>query len=221
MSNLEPELQALRENLLDMLALVTNQLAKCKKAISKLDAEIALEVIESEKRVNQLELYIDRDCENILALYNPVASDLRFVLSCLKISNDLERIGDNAKGFAKVLVTNLEKASIPFIEDFNLIKMLEVSISMLDEMTEAIKNEDTKLAKKAFKHDDKLDEHDKNALLIAEKLVKENPKSIESILKLFSITRRLERVGDLTKNIAEEIVFYIDAKVLKHKRNKI
>jgi phosphate transport system protein len=111
MSNLEPELQALRDTLLEMLALANSQLTKCRKAINKLDVDTAKDIIESEKRVNELELCIDRDCENILALYNPVATDLRFVISALKISNDLERIGDNAKGVAKVIINDLGKGS--------------------------------------------------------------------------------------------------------------
>jgi phosphate transport system protein len=98
--------------------------------------------------------------------------------------------------------------------------MLELSVKMLDQMGEAIKNEDTKLAKKVFKKDDTIDELEKDAVKTAEKLISSNPKDAEVILKLFSITRRLERVGDLIKNIGEEIVFYVDAKVLKHKKQK-
>src|SRR5687767_3939031 len=94
MSTLELELQALKEDLCDMLALVRSQLVKCKTVIEKKDKELAEEIITGEKKVNVQEIAIDRDCENILALHTPVATDLRFVLAALKITNDLERIGD-------------------------------------------------------------------------------------------------------------------------------
>src|SRR6188768_1458007 len=109
MPAIEPELQALKDNLVDMLQLVKNQMVRCKEAIHKNEVSIAEEVVEEERKVNTQELAIDRDCENILALYTPVASDLRLVLATLKISNDLERIGDNAKSLAKFLVNNPEK----------------------------------------------------------------------------------------------------------------
>src|SRR5688572_19353910 len=109
MSALDFELQALKENLSDMLSLVRSQLVKCKEVIEKKDKELADEVISGEKKVNVQEIAIDRDCENILALYTPVATDLRFVLATLKITNDLERIGDNAKNLARWMKANIDK----------------------------------------------------------------------------------------------------------------
>ena len=90
MPAIEPELQALKDNLCDMLALVRNQMVKCKEAVRKHDLKLAEEVIEDERKVNAQEIAIDRDCESILALYTPVATDLRLVLASLKITNDLE-----------------------------------------------------------------------------------------------------------------------------------
>ncbi|ELR69927.1 Phosphate transport system regulatory protein PhoU [Fulvivirga imtechensis AK7] len=203
-----------------MLELVTSQLEKCKAATFDADADLAKEVISLEKRVNSLELSIDKRCENILALYNPVATDLRFVLAAFKISNDLERIGDNAEGIANFLFDIMEKAEDDMIEKFKLNMMFDVAISMLKDMEEAMENEDTKLARKIFKKDDFLNENNKNASKIAAELIQKYPNKIKLILKLFSIVRKLERVGDLTKNLGEELIFHIEAKVLKHKKDQ-
>ena len=218
MVNLEPELQALKENLLEMMELVTSQLAKCKKSLVKADPELAKEVLAAEKRVNALELTIDKDCENILALYNPVATDLRFVLASLKIGNDLERIGDNANSLAKFLSSDLHKKERQFVDKFNLEVMFDVAIDMLNDMGKAVKGKDTQLALKTLKKDVVLNEYGKKASKIAAALIKEYPNKVRLILRIFSITRRLERVGDLIKNLGEEVVFHVEAKVIKHKK---
>ena len=219
MSPLELELQAVKDNLCDMLGLVKSQLVKCKEAIENKDVDLAIEIIESEKKVNIQELSIDRDCENILALYTPVATDLRLVLATLKISNDLERIGDNAKSLARFLKSNIKKVPSSLVQAYNLPDMLEILIGMLNDMGEALRKNDTKLARKTVKQDELLNDHNKRAFKTTASLIKDNPDEAKALLKLFSITRNIERAGDLTKNIAEEIVFHIEAKVLKHAKN--
>lgn len=220
MPAIEPELQALKDNLLDMLSLVRNQLTKCRKAIQKKDLAIANEVIADEKKVNIQEIAIDRDCESILALYTPVATDLRLVLATLKITNDLERIGDNAKSLAKFLTENLKDIPGTWIEKYNIEAMLEVLTSMLKDMGEALRSGDTKLARHTTKHDEQLNKYNREAYKTAADLIKEHPDRGKILLTLFSLTRDLERAGDLTKNIAEEIVFHIEAKVMKHKKDQ-
>ncbi len=220
MPAIEPELQALKDNLLDMLSLVRNQVVKCREAIENKDTAIAETVIDDEKRVNIQEIAIDRDCENILALYTPVATDLRLVLATLKITNDLERIGDNAKSLAKFLINHPKGPYGHWLKEFNIEAMLEVLANMLKEMGEALRKEDTKLATRAAKKDEALNEYNKRAYKVTAELIRENPDDAKDILTLFSLTRDLERAGDLTKNIAEELVFHIEAKVIKHSKRK-
>jgi phosphate transport system protein len=219
MPAIEPELQALKDNLHDMLTLVKNQVVKCKDAIEKKDVSLAEEVMDDERRVNIQELAIDRDCESILALYTPVATDLRLVLATLKITNDLERIGDNAKGLAKFLLSNI-KESHNWLNDFHVTEMLDVLISMLKDMGEALRKDDTRLALKTTKKDEALNEFNKKAFKTTAELIKSHPHDAKTLLTLFSLIRDLERAGDLTKNIAEEIVFHIEAKVVKHKKDQ-
>src|SRR5688500_15395531 len=220
MAAIEPELQALKDNLMDMVLLVRNQMNKCQRAIQKNDTALAEEVVVDEKKVNMQELAIDRDCESILALYTPVATDLRLVLATLKIANDLERIGDNAKGLARFLAENMNDVPKKWFEKYNLEAMLEVLTSMLKDMGEALRKEDTKLARQTTKNDEQLNKYYKEAIKTTADLIKENPDKGRIVLALFSLTRDLERAGDHTKNIAEELVFHIEAKVVKHKKDQ-
>jgi phosphate transport system protein len=163
-----------------------------------------------------MELNIDRDIENALALYSPVAVDLRFVMAAFKISADLERIGDNAFGIAKYINNVDEQLAEEDLEKIRFAQMYDNALMMLESVFEAFEKEDTKLARQVFIKDKVLNEINMNAAKIAATLIKENPEKINNYLYLLSIIRKLERVGDLAKNIAEELIFYIEAKVLKH-----
>lgn len=219
MAAIDAELQALKDNLIDMLDLVRNQLVKCKKVIGKRTTSLAEEVVADEKRVNRQELTIDRDCENILALHNPVATDLRFVLSTLRITNELERIGDNASKLAGFMLDHADTIPGKWLEKLNIEAMLEILTVMLQDMGIALRKEDPKIAVQTTKNDEQLNKYFKKAFKITSSLIADNPTHSKNILMLFTIARDLERAGDRTKNIAEEIVFHIEARVLKHRKD--
>lgn len=218
MSNLEIELDQLKQDLLDMANMVKTQLEKSRDAAINNDQDLASEVIANDKRVNAIELKIDKDCENILALYAPVAIDLRFILASLKINHDLERIGDHAEGIARYIVDIGEQIDPEDFENFHVIAMYNKAITMLEDIHEALQNDDTKLARKIFKKDDFLNKKNRKATKYAIATIKEFPEKAKVIIPLLSIIRKIERVGDLTKNLGEEIIFHIEAKVLKHKK---
>ncbi|MDQ3395086.1 MAG: phosphate signaling complex protein PhoU [Bacteroidota bacterium] len=220
MSNLEVELDHLKQGLLEMTELVKNQLEKSKSATFNYDLDLANEVIANDKRVNAIELKLDKDCENILALYAPVAIDLRFVLASLKINHDLERIGDHAEGIARYVKDLDEKIEEEFLIEFKLAEMFGKAITMLEDIQEALQNDDTELARKIFKKDDFLNKKNKKATKNAINLINQAPEKAKIIIPLLSIIRKIERVGDLTKNLGEEIIFHIEAKVLKHKKKE-
>lgn len=220
MSHLETELRLLNEDILEMMYLVKNQLEKGEKALINFDEELANEIVANERRVDSLELKIDRDCENILALFNPVAVDLRFVLASFKINSDLERLGDHANSIAKYILDFGEPIDEKLIKKMKIDEMYDISIEMLNNIFSAFIAEDTEKARKVFTKDKRLNEINRNASKVAAKLIKKDPDNIRLYLYLFSIIRKLERVGDLIKNTAEELVFYIEAKVLKHKKLK-
>lgn len=220
MSHLETELRLLNEDILEMMYLVQSQLEKGKKALLNFDEDLAHEITLNERRVDALELKIDRDCENILALFNPVAVDLRFVIASLKINSDLERLGDHANSIARYILDFGEPIDEKLIEKMRIEEMYNTAIQMLCNVISAYTAEDTDQARKVFSKDKLLNEINRKASAVTTKLIKKDPDNIRIYLYLFSIIRKLERVGDLTKNAAEELVFYIEAKVLKHKKLK-
>ena len=200
-----------------MWTLVNSQLSKARLAFLNFDKDLAREVVTKEKRVNGSELKIDRDCENIFALFCPVAIDLRFLLAVLKINSNLERIGDIAEGIAKYIID----AEAPFTKELldvtRILPMYEESVKMLEDTQEAFEKEDTILARSVFKKDDFLDDINRQAHKVLERYLKDHPEDTSQALWLLSIIRKLDRVGDQAKNVAEEIIFYLEAKVLKHK----
>lgn len=218
MSHLEIELQQLNDSITEMMQLVKNQIEKGSQAFLKYDEELAHEIIYNERRVDAMELKIDRDCENILALFNPVAVDLRFVIASFKINAELERLGDHASSIAKYILDFDGPIDPSVIKKMRIDEMYEVAITMVNNVFDAFESSDTQLARKVFRQDEILNEINENATKVTSELIKQDGENIRLYLSLFSIIRKLERVGDLTKNTAEEIIFYIEAKILKHKK---
>ena len=216
MSHLAAELQHLKDEVFQMLQLVHSQIEKSKQAIAASDRDLASQVIAADKRVNACELTIDRDCENILALYNPVAIDLRFVLACIKMNHGLERIGDNAEGLAMYVNHAPGKFPQNIIDSFNLMPAFDRVLEMFSLVIDSFRQEDATLARKVFNLDELLNEYNRKATKIAIELIKSIPDKAEEVLYVMGAMRKIERMGDLCKNMAEEIIFYIEAKVLKH-----
>jgi phosphate transport system regulatory protein PhoU len=246
MKHTEKELLLLKEEVSQMWKLVLSQLEKSKQSFLNNDIELAREVASREKRVDAFELKIDSDCENYIALYSPVAIDLRLVLSMIKISITLERIGDFAEGIARhVIEDDCNKVTPQLIEELQLEKMFDTLISMLTDSFIALESENTKISGKILAKDDEIDtlyrnsvdiltaymadkqqttsanrKHDvedkKNAQPLITRDIQLSAQKIRCGLKLMLLIRKLERIGDHCSNIVEEIVFYVDAKVLKH-----
>lgn len=217
MNHLDLELQLLKQDAIDMCGLVRAQLEKSKLALVNFDRDLAREVVANEKRINAYELKIDRDCENIFALFNPVAVDLRFVLAVLKINSNLERIGDIADGLARFVIDVEKPFDKTLLEHANITEMYDIANSILADVNEAFEKEDTGLARTVFKKDEMLDSINNTASYRIAEYIKNNQDQIRESLHILSMIRKLERVGDQVKNIAEEIIFYIEAKVLKHR----
>jgi phosphate transport system protein len=220
MTHVDEELKILKGEIINMWNLVIQQLKKTHEALITFDKDLAHEVVANEKRVNALELKIDRDCENIFALFNPVAVDLRFVLAVLKINNNLERTGDIAEGVGKFIISAQSSFDTKLLEAAQVLIMYEEATDMLADILKAFETEDTKLARSIFKRDEMLDKINKNANSVILDYIRNNPDNIEQGLYILSTIRKLERVGDQSMNIAEEIIFYLEAKVLKHAEKK-
>jgi phosphate transport system protein len=218
MDNASYQREILNQAGLDMLNLCLSQIEKATEAFLTHDSDLAEEVINTENRVNALDIKIEKDCEKFIALYNPVAIDLRFIMAIRKINFDLERIADHAYNISKYIVDVDKKMPNHLIKAVEFEKMYDTISSMFDNVIEAYKTKNVKVARKVFKKDKTVDIINVNSFNIIEDQIKKDQTIIAEALILFSVVKKLERVGDLIKNISEEIIFYIDAEVIKHKQ---
>jgi phosphate transport system protein len=196
--------------------LVKTMLSSSQTTLKTRDLVLVEEIIQQEAQVNALELLIDSECENSIALYNPVAVDLRFVLSVSNITYNLERMADLAVGIAKYNKYLKKDFDPELLKATRIDEMFTTCLSMMDNVIDAFCNEDTAVARKIFYQDEILDEINIRSNSIIAEHSQKHPDNIHENLFLFSIIKKLERFGDMSENIAEEIIFHIEAKVLKH-----
>jgi phosphate transport system protein len=213
------QLEDLRRNLILMGGEVERQIQRAIEALTEVDAEKARAVIRDDEAIDRMEGVIEEQAVSLLALQQPVAVDLRFLVGALKINNDLERIGDHAVNIAEGAERLAETQSMkPFVD---LQYMSEVAMSMLKDSLDAFVNRDAALARKVIQRDDILDE--KNVSIIRELLtyMAEQHNLITYCLELISISKNLERVGDLATNICEDTIFIAEARWVKHHLTEI
>ena len=216
MTHLQEQLDYLKIALTEMASLVESQLQKSIQALLEQDEDLANEVLHHERRVNAYELKIDKDCENIFALLTPVAHDMRLVFATLKINADLERIGDYAEGISKIVVDGKKGFDFNLVQTLDLKHMFDIVFAMFKDVMIAYSENDSRLARSVFSRDLLVNELNYKAMPIIVDFCKENNQAISQAIELLSIMRKLERVGDHITNIAEEIIFYKEAQVLKH-----
>lgn len=204
-----------------MWKLVISQVTNSGESILTFNKELAQKVSMREKKVDAYELSIDSTCENIIALHQPVAIDLRFVLAVIKINSNLERIADFAYGISRVLIANPSVIlDAELISETNLRSMINQVNQMLEQGLNAFEHENSDYAAAIFSEDYQVDEINARAPEIMAEYIRKNPDRALECLNLIGVFRKLERMGDHCSNIAEEIFFYIDAKVLKHSGKK-
>ena len=218
MKVIEQEIHSLKNSISEMWALVHQQLYNAGEAMLTGDKELAYKVISRERRVNAFELKIDSDCEDIIALYAPVAIDLRFVLAMYKINSNLERLGDFAESIAR-FAGNLpegEPIDPQQVKEPRVEEMLSELLSMISLTKEAFEKESSEIASRIFLKDNLIDEINHNSTAIIAKYIEEHKGSALAGLYMAGVIRKMERFGDHCTNIAEELIFYLDAKVMKH-----
>ena len=216
MKILEHELKTLRQSLIEMTMMVISQFEKAIEAFETYNKDLAFEVTVIERRINAYELKVDAECENIFALHHPVASDLRLVMAGYNISATLERIGDNADAISKFVMEMDKPLKSEFLESARLPEMYKTALKMLNDALDAFEDQAPGKIYSIHNQDLILNEINKNASNIMVDLIKLYPDDIKNLLCFYSTIKKIERVGDLVKNIAEEIIFYFDAKSVKH-----
>lgn len=221
MSHLTYQLEYINTTFIEMMELVRGQLIMSANSLLENNMELAEEVLRKESRVNAFEINLEKECENTIALFQPVASELRFILSTSRSIAELERIGDHAEFTSKAVV---EFKDNPFTENyikkFYYQEMNDLTLNMFNNVIESFEEKNTSLARHVFLMDKELNKLYKKALINFHLEIRENTNRPEELLMLYSICSRVLRTGGLLTNIAEEIIFYLEAEVLKHQKMK-
>lgn len=210
----EEDLSKLRDDILSMGGLVEDQIQKAVYSLVNRDSNLAETIIERDHDVNQLDVEIDELCIRLLALHQPAAKDLRLITTALKITTDLERIGDMAVNICeRALELNREPQLKPYID---IPRMAHISQEMIRESLDAFVREDTDLALKVCKDDQEVD--DLNSQIFRESIsfMISDPQTINRAIKITSISKYLERIADHATNIGEMVVFMVKGKSIRH-----
>lgn len=208
------QIEELKRQLLHMSGLSERIIRKAIEALQRRDTVLAAEVFVDDKVIDRLEIEIEERCVNLLALQQPLASDLRLITSAIKISNDLERVADHAvniAGCAQELARRPPTRPLP-----DLLLLSESAIAMLRDALDAFVRRDAEAARLLCRRDDEVDALNRRLFgdLLARMVA--NPAEIEPSMTLVLVSRNLERIGDLATNVAEEVVFIAEARVIKH-----
>lgn len=213
--HLQREIENLKKKLLALGATVETSVRDATLSIEKQDADLAQKIIENDINIDKTEVEVEEDCLKILALHQPVAIDLRFIVTVLKINNDLERIGDLAVNIAEraVFLASQPKVNIPI----DLVDMAHNAQSMLKRSLDALINRDAKLAHEVCANDDIVDGMNRQMYLKVQEAILKNPERISALIHLLSASRHLERIADHTTNIAEDVIYMIEGQIVRHR----
>jgi phosphate transport system protein len=210
----DEELEALKQMLLAMGGLVEDQIRRVMRALLDRDDALAQEVITRDQQVNAYDVEVDETCVNLLALHQPAAGDLRFITTAMKIVTDLERMGDQAVNIAqRVLELNREPQLKPYID---LPRMAEKAQFMVKESLDAFVARDTQLARRVCGEDAEVDALKEQIFRELLTFMMEDARTIPRAIRLILISRFLERVADHATNVAEMVIYLVEAKMVRH-----
>ncbi len=212
--HLEKELERLKKLIYSLSARVDESLELAVKSFQENDAELAEKVIADDKLVDNLEVEVEEECLKALALYQPVAIDLRFIIAVMKLNSDLERIGDLAADIAKngININKMAKPKIPL----DLHQMTYLAKAIVRKALDALVNIDTFLAREVIKDDDEINAMKAEMKDEIVEALKREPEHAQSLITLLAITHRLERIGDHACNIAEDVIYMVEADIIRH-----
>jgi phosphate transport system protein len=208
------ELEKIKKQILSLGAKVEEQVRMATQAVETHDAELAIQIIKSDYDIDEMEVEIEEDCLKILALHQPVAVDLRFLIAVIKINNELERIGDQAVNIAERVDAICRGAQLDFFFDYS--SMGEKVQDMLKWSLDALVNMDYDLAFSVVMRDDEVDKIKHDAYDRIKQAMGEHPDKLGELINLLLISRHLERLADHATNIAEEVIYLIEGEIIRH-----
>jgi phosphate transport system protein len=213
--DLQTELLNLRRSLLAMGAATERRVGLAVRALVEADVAAAQEVKASDAEIDTMEVELETQCMRILALGSPVAHDLRFVLSVVRISGDFERIADLSRGIAKKVVRWSGGAG-PTEVPGTLADMATSAQAMMADVLAALADEDAELCREVRRADRRVDNLNKEVIATSRQLIQDDPTLTAEAIDIMQIAQRLERIADITTNIAEDVIFLVEGRVVRH-----
>jgi phosphate transport system protein len=208
------ELETIKKRVLTLGSLTEDRVRAAVKALEDMDGEAAATIVRLDYEVDEMEVEIEEECLKVLALHQPVAVDLRFIIAVIKINNELERIGDQAVNIAQRVEVIARRPKPPFSFDYAV--MSEKAIRMLKMSLDALVNLDVDLAYKVITMDDEVDQIKKEAYDKIKQAIQDLPERVGYYINLLLISRHLERMGDHSTNIAEEVIYLVEGEIFRH-----
>lgn len=208
------ELEKIKKMVLSLSALVEERVNLATICVLKNDSKLALDIIRQDQDIDEREVEIEEECLKIMALYQPVAVDLRFLIAVIKINNDLERIGDQAVNIAERVEIIAKQNPCDFIYDYSI--MAEKARKMLHDSLDAFVNLDPELAHKVIAMDDEVDLLQSDAYDVIKQAMEDNRDCLSYLINLLLVSRHLERLADHATNIAEEIIYLVEGEIVRH-----
>jgi phosphate transport system protein len=213
--HIERQIDQLKEKILRVGTMVEEAISKSITALINRDVSLAQRVAASDEQIDRMEVEVEEECLKILALYQPVATDLRFVVAALKINNDLERMGDLAKNIAKRVaqLANGEPCELPP----EIRTMAMQAQEMVKQSLDAVVRADPTLARQVREEDDAVDESRQQIRRKVLKGIKEHPENVENLLRVNSVSKHIERIADMATNIAEDVIYMVEGEIVRHR----
>jgi len=215
-TNLHREVNQLKGRILELGALVEKSVRKAVLSVAHRDAKLAQEVMDEDEEIDRMEVDIEEDCLEILARYQPVASDLRFIVAVLKLNNDLERIGDLAVNIAQR--SKALAAEVPQEMPYDFKGMADKVQQMLKGCLDALVNMDAELARKIHASDAEVDALHRDVYRRVYEGIDRNPRDARFLIPMLTIARHLERIADDATNIAEDVIYTVEGKIRRHQQ---
>jgi len=214
MKHFQEELDRLKSSLVGMAGLAEQAVSRAVRALLDRQPDAAAQVIAADEQIDELEITIDAIAINLLALQQPMARDLRLIAVSMKISSDLERVGDHAVNIAETVKWLAQSPPFPVLPEIE--EMSRVATDMLGDSLNAFSHGNSSLAREVLRRDDRVDElHDNNFRILLTHMM-EDPRKITAGMDLLLISGNLERIADLATNIAEDVVYLVEGRIIKH-----
>jgi phosphate transport system protein len=214
--HLQREIDRVKKGILALCAIVEDQVQMAVEALLERDADLARTVEERDKDIDQREVEVEEECLKILALHQPVAIDLRFIISAMKINNDLERIGDLAVNIARKAVSFIEETQMEI--RFDIAGMWQKTQAMLRDSLDSLVNMDAKLAADVCRRDDEVDRIKHDIRVGVEDAIRREPEQVRPLMRLLAVSRNLERIADCATNIAEDVIYMSEGRIIRHNK---